>query len=113
MRALVDRQTAKHKLLKFASKLKTARSAIAQYDAGHRLAKFVSVPAEDDRHFLHRRMLRQYALNFDGAHPRTADFQHLVGSSRIPEIPLLILMILVTGAEPCDPSATRLMAGRL
>src|SRR6516164_1759080 len=50
--------------------------------------------------FMNRDMLQENALDFYGTHPNTADFQHVIRASGIPEVAVVVLIVFVTGANP-------------
>jgi hypothetical protein len=72
----------------------------AQRDVGEGLDELVLVRAPDDARFPHRRVRQQRVLDLHRAHRDTAHLQHVVGAPRVPEEALLVLRVLVSGADP-------------
>src|SRR5215469_1464319 len=100
MGALVNRQVSEDELSQLLGELRTTTCTIAQHNAGQQLWEFIGIRAEDDGNFLYRGMLAEDALNLDRADPHPADFQHVIGTSRVPEIAIGVLIIFVACAQP-------------
>src|SRR6185437_8109204 len=58
------------------------------------------VLAADNGGLTHDRVFDKSVFEFDGAYPETVDLEHIVGAPGIPEVPILILVILIPGVEP-------------
>src|SRR5262245_1158914 len=89
-RTLVFGQPLADELLQFIRKLGRAGHAIAQHDERHRLDQRVVILPADDTAFEDGGMRDERVLDLDWTHPQTADLQHVVGTTRVPKVALLV-----------------------
>src|SRR6266436_8230632 len=102
---LVWRDSMFDELLQFAREIRSSCDAFPNHDEGFGSVEFRIFSISDHRRLQDAFVLNQGAFDLKWRDPLTRNPEHIVGTARIPVVPILIHPIFIAGGEPVPKHA--------